>query len=954
MRTIRIIILCVAMSFKLSYSNEVINITKSQLDAKLNPQTREITKSSDGMNVVDQELLKLLVQTFIGSQDLENAFLVAKKGAQLFPKDPFWWKTLGQISAWIGKTDEAMSAYLNLYSLDKSDSVKKDLFNMALILNRFDIAKQLVEEEFKQGRYKDLADIYYIYYQAGDLRDFIQTLKGLYEKTQNDKVYIDSTYLLKTVYETKQDKVILAFLTRVLYESGNVSEAEHYGKILIQQYIPTVDEVLLYSNILYSNKKFKEAYDVLKEFLPLSLKDRENKTLVEYLYTLSDLGWSLKDFQTSVYASDVLFKMGKERLLDLIRLYTYHFQNRDYNSAAFYSKTGYEKLKSSILLEGYVESLFMMNRYKDVVEFVEKKNIDVKENRLVLYRYLSSLLRIDKTKRGESILLEALSKKFDPQLFEEAVYTAIETNNLNLVRKLLSEYKNYSKDLYIPFGLMYVFLQNGEKALESLQGLKYSQSPSELVLYADVLSLYGRNLESERIKFKIFKLLEDKNSLEQQEIEIYLRLAMDFLSNRKFMETLEKYKTSISIQSYNDIYTSYQLKLENQINVEFLVKKHGYKLRPWAYLNLALWADDRYLQKVLLEKYADILPIRDRVEAFRRTGEINKAMEYGFKGLDENREDYLLYKQQRDLIVQNRSKYQVEVSYTERVKVKETTQSLDISNYLARGLYLNLKYRYTDVLDSNGQVLINVPNKTDAGFEILKLTDDGNMKFGFGALKKLTSNYYMDISYQRYINDRFNLTLYAGLNINADDTLYLLYGGIKNRYSVGVAYNFNNRFAYFINPSLNYYYSSDKFSLGSSFNLYQQVYYKLRVGYPDYTFRLYTSHGIYKEKDGDKGKIKMLSPYQNIKVLPETFNQVGVGFSFGYENDTSFVRVWRPFLSVDLNYTDTVGFGYGFSGGFGGSLFRKDNMSFGLNYLKGIKGTSDSYLNLYLKYRHLY
>jgi hypothetical protein len=38
--------------------------------------------------------------TFLGNQDLENAYIVAKKGAELFPNNPYWLKSLGQVAIW--------------------------------------------------------------------------------------------------------------------------------------------------------------------------------------------------------------------------------------------------------------------------------------------------------------------------------------------------------------------------------------------------------------------------------------------------------------------------------------------------------------------------------------------------------------------------------------------------------------------------------------------------------------------------------------------------------------------------------------------------------------------------------------------------------------------------------------------------------------------------------------
>jgi hypothetical protein len=71
---------------------------------------------------------------------------------------------------------------------------------------------------------------------------------------------------------------------------------------------------------------------------------------------------------------------------------------------------------------------------------------------------------------------------------------------------------------------------------------------------------------------------------------------------------------------------------------------------------------------------------------------------------------------------------------------------------------------------------------------------------------------------------------------------------------------------------------------------------------------------------------------------------------FGYENDNSFVRVVRPFFSVDLSYNDVTGVGYGFGGGIGGSLFRQDNLSLTLTTTKALEELRISILNAYIRY----
>ncbi|MGB9766766.1 MAG: tetratricopeptide repeat protein, partial [Sulfurihydrogenibium sp.] len=877
-----------------------------------------------------------LVQTFLGNQDLENAYEVSKKALELFPNDPYWLKTFGQVAIWNKKPKEGLEAYLKLYQLTKDENLKKDIFNLSISVDRFDIAKQLIEEDVKSGKFTDMQTVYYIYYQAGAVKELVPILENLYIKNKN--------------------KNVLYTLSTILYNLGEIKKSLIYAEKLVTEHNPDLKDVLLYSTILYSNREFRRSLEVLKSYYDKVNQEKDKNIIKEYLSNLSDLAWTLRDFDAAVKASEKLCEMNLAELRDYIRLYTYYFYEQQYKLSQKYAYEGYKKYKMDFLLEGYIESIFRLEEYEKLVDFVDSENIDISKSTLIFSRYINSLIKIGQKEKAIKLALKTLEKKFKSEFLIELIYISIDTSDQKLAKLILSRYSNYENQFKKEFGFLYYFLQNGKKALQLLSSLKHSKNYSDLIVYADLLNLYGKTVESDYLKFKIFKILREKinsGNYTDNDLENFLKVAVQFLPSRQYTEILKIAKPRLNPQVYQDIINSYYITIDSQNKIEFLIKMHNYSLRPWMRLNIALLNDDRYLQQELLQEYIDILPIRDKVEALRRVGEIDKAMEYGYKGLDENPDDYLLYKQQRDLIVQNRPKVEIKTSYTERGDVSEITENIYLSAYVAEGIKVFVKYKNSDI-QSLGSGLTNLKNPQDYGFGIEKIFDDGKLTITFGVLSTLNSNPYFDIIYSKYMTNRINSGVELGINIPADDTLYLLYGGMKNKYGFSINYSITNRLNYFINPSYNQYYSSDKVSIGTSFNVYEELYYKLRVGYPDYTFRIYTSHGYYNEKDGYKGSIERISKFNNPKVLPSSYNQVGVGFLFGYENDNSFVRVVRPFFSVDLSYNDVSGVGYGFGGGIGGSLFRQDNLSLGFNYYKGFKGTMDKYFNTYIRYLLFY
>jgi len=199
----------IAFTPLVSFAIGIEDITLQIKEEKVNKEQPKQIKIS---KVYDEELLKLLLITFLGNQDLENAYIVAKKGAELFSNNPYWLKNLGQVAIWTKRPAEGIEAYLKLYQITKDENIKRELFNLALATNRFDIAINLVEKDALSGKFNDLKTLLYIYQQAGEVKKLTEILEAMYEKDKN----ID----------------ILRNLTMILYNYGDLDKASKYGEIL--------------------------------------------------------------------------------------------------------------------------------------------------------------------------------------------------------------------------------------------------------------------------------------------------------------------------------------------------------------------------------------------------------------------------------------------------------------------------------------------------------------------------------------------------------------------------------------------------------------------------------------------------------------------------------------------------------------------------------------------------
>jgi len=233
-----------------------------------------ITSIKDVQSVRDQELLKLMLNSFLWSGDLKNAYKVAKKGVKLFPKDIFWLGKAADISLWIGKSEEAKDYYYRLYKITKEKKLRKKLIELSIELKKN--WKKLVE----------------LYEKLGQPDKALKFLKNIYKKHK------------KVEYLKGMIKIQL-LLGHTEQAFKNLNKLKDLGN-LDTRYVTFLYYML---DSLYKLKRYGQI-----------IKDRASMKSFDYWKILSDLAWNLRDYKNSVYASRVLITSGKGRDVDYERL----------------------------------------------------------------------------------------------------------------------------------------------------------------------------------------------------------------------------------------------------------------------------------------------------------------------------------------------------------------------------------------------------------------------------------------------------------------------------------------------------------------------------------------------------------------------------------------------------------------------------------------------------------
>jgi hypothetical protein len=868
----------------------------------------------------EEKYYQLLVQSFLGANDLQNALRVLEDAVKRFPQNPKWWELYGQVLIWNNMGAKAGEVFYEGYKNTKNKELAQKAFEIFLALNRIDIAKELMEVVSVSPNVK-----VYIYDQLGDVEGLLKLL-----------------YTLKT-------KDMLLMRAQILSALGRKKEAEETINEYIKLYGKDEKSVLLLANIYYSDRKFEQALKVLKDFLPSAKEDN-----VEFYRTLSDLAWMLQDYDATALASEKLISLSKGEAEDYIKLSEIHFRKGSKRAVSI-ALEGYKKFEDLILLKTAFYYSYALGLYDQTVAIFKDHRDKLQDDVNTVFSYLLALQQLGKKEEALEELEKILAKAKTPELVSFYIYSLVEAQRMEKLKSALKEYEAYTSNPSVAqaYAVAYIFLQQGQTALNYYK-LSGSKDP---LLYADIINVMGMEEEAKAIKLKAYRELKSGGLPldDLEKLRLYLSLAMEFENPEVFERKLQRAKGVLSDAVWKDIYFAYLFSKEQREKAILQQRLYKYSLKPWMWLNLALWQDDRYLALQLLESNLEALPIRDRVEALRRVGQPRRALELAFKGLEENPYDYQLYKQFRDLAVQESNKVSLEVSHQKRDAYGQFVERLEVETKLGDTNYsVGFRSSTFQPTHKDDQVVRQKVGGYQAEIYLSRRFDKGYLGFGIGQLERLRSVANFHLFGESYLFSRLSAGFEVGCRQPSTESLYLELGGLKNYAKLSLTFNPYSRLGFYSSLELSEFYSQDIKRLGTGFYAYNQAQYKLKAGYPDYALRVFYSYGNYREKAGSKGVIEQLSPFTAFRVLPENYYAVGLGFSFGFEHKDSYTRFWRPFFDASLAYNSLGSLGISTEIGLGGAVFGRDNFSVGLSFSKNTGGIKEPVISPYLIYRYYF
>ncbi|NPB06983.1 MAG: tetratricopeptide repeat protein [Aquificae bacterium] len=861
----------------------------------------------------DEELLELLVRSFLGAGRLKEARSVLKEALKRHPERVDWWELYGDVLLWSSMPEEALKAYLTAFKLGSHKAGRKAL-SIALSLGRFDVALKLIERVPADRKTK-----LFVYERAGAVEKLLRLL------------------------EKSRDEQELYRLAELYYALGRLDEA-----LRTLNRLPLNERTaLLKYRILYAQKRYNEALLLLS-----SLKEKSP----EVLRALSDLAWMLGDYDRALKASLELIKLGRASLIDYDRA-SYLLAKKKPEEALKLALEGWERYKSSFMLERAILLAYELRKWELLLRLLPKSALFNRPFGAVLYA--RALYELNRKEEAFRFLEKRLEREPDAELASFYFSLLARAGEMGrLKRALFYLSRKADKKLYPALAYGYLLAADGRKAL-----YYYERSDEkDPVLYGDILYLIGKEDEAQLYRKRLFDELSEKlrkNPELYKDAEFmrnYLSVAVHFTPAPYYERLLLQARGVLPEDVWREIYLAYLLYRDRHAAVEWLKRVKGFSLRPWMELSLALRANDRDAMHRILQLYEENLPIRDRVLALVKLGRWKEAVFVAFEELQRNPYQFLLKKQLRDLLGEKGDVYVLKPYYLSRTGYAETGAELFLrKNFSFKDSFLELNLTYAAPTYRDENTLASAPQRFLFSLLWGIRWNEGTLRVGGGYTYKLTGSLYGHLSLRRRFLGPTGVRLTLEKAADATETLYLQLGAVKNRAELQL-YGplLSPRNGFLLTAELAEYYTESGTYLGRGRSFYAELSRRWRILYPSLRVRLFLQRALYAES-GSKGELARLSPYRVFQALPPDFTYLGGGVTVGEPWELLPGGHWKPFLDLSWGYNSAVGgSSWGLWGGAQGRITERDRLRLFINLNRNAGGVKETLFNLGLLYGRWY
>lgn len=900
----------------------------------------------------EEKKWRLLYRVFLYDADPKNALKVAQKALRAYPDSVFWHEKAAQSAQWSGETNEALRHYLYLYTHAGRTALRPTLLKYALSTYRYEIAVRLLSDEVA----------------SHPTRKKVLQLARLYEKTGEPE---KALRLLKRIaFEKKPiDSVLAAKALRLALELGALREATAVASKI--DTLPSYDLATAQALRQYylMRKEPNKAYDALAKVDIDTLTD----SATAYYRSLADTGEYLGRDDTARKASEALYKSGRAERNDYERLLRY-YRDTDPDKAIAIARDAFARYRTRGFFALYTELLYKKGDYDTLIETLQRYDRWVRDTDPDYYPSLLSLLAQSylKLKRPEAALrtYRELLRLHPGDAQTEAAYlwSVLDMHRTDAMRRILRDYQRRHKlspVVALPLAAIASYLQSYDTALRILMRMpgRFRNDPQWMLTYAYLKQAQHDNdafLQTmRRLYVRYRKELRHRPSLlhDRAFLDTYLKTAFYFLPPDRFDALLRQSKAVLDETHYRELLFMRSMERGETERLRYLSRRYR-TVSPWIEMALALAEEERARQAILLDRYRDreVIPVSDAVEAARRTGRIREAQSMLFRAMNRSRDDATLAALAEEIYMPDANRFDTSVRLLHYKELSrwETTFSTRIR--VGDGWRLEGRFQTASDRSRDKTVIENLPaHDNSVRIALQKRYLQGAIALFVGMRSAMRSRLEagIDLRYDPTSSVTLESTLETG--VRADETLYLLVGGQKDRFRAALTYRLlDSQTLYAAFEGMRFYGQDDAY-LGYGYRFRGEWYRSIRNGYPDLAFSLFVEYGNYSQKGTIRSTITDLSPYDDTRYLPETYFNAGATLAYGISATQRHLHRWRPYLSLSPYY-DGLNDGLGFSceGGIGASIVDGDRFDIGFTYDRTVSGNTYGSTSVFIRYRYLF
>ena len=911
------------------------------------PSKRDLSHPSHKAYSSDEEL-KLMLQAFLYSNDLEHAYQTAKLGYNKDPNSIYWNQKMAEICKWSGRSQESIKYMKFLYFKNHDQKLAKEIIDFGLGTYQYEQLKELVTQEVKRSpSKKNIEMMAYIYSQTGEPEEAARLFERFYKKDTAHPEYLDKAL-------------------QIYMQSGNLEAAKNIINIIEKKSLYSLHNVKLIAYYYYSKRNVEQAFQTLQKITDSPVYDKQ------YLELLSGLGWYLQHFKVASGASLELIEHNDGRLVDYERVIAYNRQ-KDKKLTANITLQAYNKYHLSYLFYLFANEMIREKDIKTLQEAIaaidKQKNAPLLRDAhywllkaMLYHREGKNALSREAIQRATALAPNSLEIHFTAlgyyQDFE--MYDALRQELANLSTNPNLPHQFYFAMASFAFAVHDINLANYYMQQLITEKNALMHTTAFKFLQADIYAAKNNHNASRQLIAQISKDLRAKArtnpALGKNDQYLYnlLRAEMQLLTADDFNKKLEAAKSYLSKAHYDDLRYSFALKNNSLEKADEIYQQTPHKA-IWLQFSNALNEQNHSKIENLLASYLYTLSSDDAAYGAQQDGQIALAQSMSYISLEHNDDNQNAYISLLDLVKKRTNLSSVKTAYYLRDPLLRKYVALHNSNYLGRSYYLLSDLNYYRNSDLEKNILREAPDDTlEFNLGVQKFFDKGELTLMSGYTDSMDS--YLLYSFAGKYRLTKELTIGGGFykNIKTDESTQLLLGGKKDKIELSATYQILSSTAFDILYEHNNYSSQDDVALGSGEYMRLNLSRQIRNGYPDMRLSLFSDGAFYDEKKGGHGVIDKLQA-SRAQVLPNNFMNFGIDFAYGMQNSDIYTRVWRPYFEVSSYYnTDLAAFSYGFNAGYGGKLFSQDHLIIGTSYTNSVNGIGGSIFELFLNYKFLY